>query len=280
MNWQIVNSNLTNGIFLYEGYNPDVPLRAWAVVAPFNKKNKVRVLVSSDEDGLETPKVLASKVNAVVAINGGYFTRVQNLVHHVGLLKSENRLNEPASRSVIRDDIRYNINRGAIGIFDNYNIDIGWCSTRNDSIFEWDTPVRNRPGKPAILDYSKAKYWGVTEALHAGPVLISNGQINVTTEEEVFFNTPVDGVQPRSAIGYKKNGDIVLMVIDGRQVDSRGAYLKELAMLMSQFNCYEALNLDGGGSSALIVAGKLINRPIGLNTQREVMSSIGIISNN
>jgi exopolysaccharide biosynthesis protein len=49
---------------------------------------------------------------------------------------------------------------------------------------------------------------------------------------------------------------------------------------MLQFNCYEALNLDGGGSSALIVAGKLINSPIGLNSQREVMSVIGIVSKN
>ena len=53
----------------------------------------------------------------------------------------------------------------------------------------------------------------------------------------------------------KKNGDIVMMVIDGRQVDSRGAYLKELAMLMIQFDCEEALNLDGGGSSSIIVNG-------------------------
>ena len=116
--------------------------------------------------------------------------------------------------------------------------------------------------------------------MHAGPILITNGQINVTSEQEVFFNTPVDGVQPRSAIGYNKDGDLIIMVVDGRQVDSRGVYLKELAILMSQFNCFEALNLDGGGSSALVVNGKLINRPIGLKSQREVMSSIAVFSNN
>ena len=49
---------------------------------------------------------------------------------------------------------------------------------------------------------------------------------------------------------------------------------------MSQFNCFEALNLDGGGSSALVVNGKLINRPIGLKSQREVMSSIAVFSKN
>ena len=280
MNWKIVDKEIDNQILLYAGYNPDVPLRAWSVIIPNNKKHKISILVSSDEDGLDTPENLAKEKGAVVAINGGYFTRGQSPVHHVGLLKSNDILIEPASKSVIRENIRFNINRGALGIFDNGEVDIGWSSTRNDSIFIWDAPINNRPGNPANLDYEKAEYWDVKEAIHAGPVLISNGEINVTTEEEVFYNTPVDGVQPRSAIGYKKNGDIVIMVVDGRQVDSRGAYLKELAMLMLQFNCYEALNLDGGGSSALIVAGKLINSPIGLNSQREVMSVIGIVSKN
>ena len=68
------------------------------------------------------------------------------------------------------------------------------------------------------------------------------------------------------------------MVVDGRQVDSRGVYLKELAMLMAQFDCEDVLNLDGGGSSSLIINGKLINKPIGLNTQREVMSFVAVIS--
>ena len=280
MKWKIIDDNLPNGIILYEGYNSNVPLRAWTVVIPKNKKNKVKVLRSSDEDRLDTPENLGSKVNAIVTINGGYFTKGNYPINHVGLLKTDNVLQEPASGSVIRDNIRYNINRGVFGVFNNGSVDIGWSSTRNDSIFIWNSPVNNRPGKPGVLDYKKARFWDVVEALHAGPVLINEGKINVTTEQEVFFNTPVDGVQPRSAIGYKYNGDIVFMVVDGRQVDSRGAYLKELAMLMSQFKCYEALNLDGGGSSTLIVDGKLINSPIGLKTQRQVMSSIAIISNN
>ena len=51
-------------------------------------------------------------------------------------------------------------------------------------------------------------------------------------------------------------------------------------MLMAQFDCEEALNLDGGGSSALIINGKLVNKPIGLNTQREVMSCEAVMSEN
>ena len=277
MNWEVNSKNKNVNIVLYEGYNPSVPLRAWTVLIP-SKKNKIEILVSNDDDGVETPSEIAINSKASVVINGGYFARGQNPMRHIGLLKSKNILIEPASNSVIRDDIRYNVNRGAFAILNDNSVDISWASTRNDSIFSWSFPFLNRPGKPASVNYNFSEFWNVKEALHAGPVLIRNGRINVSTEQEVFFNTPVDGVQPRSAIGYKKNGDVVMMVVDGRQVDSRGVYLKELAMLMSQFGCEEAINLDGGGSSSLVVNGKLVNRPVGLNNEREVMSFIAVFS--
>ena len=277
MNWKTEDSNIRNGIILMKGYNSDVPLRSWVVIIP-KSKNKIKILVSDDDDGVETPKDMAKKTGAIVVINGGYFSRGIYPISHVGLLKSENKLIEPASGSVLRDNIRYSINRGALGISNDNNMKISWASTRSDSIFYWNEPFENKPGKPAMVNYGNAYYWPVNEALHAGPVLISRGKIVVTTEQEIFFNTPVDGIQPRSAVGLKKNGDVVLMVVDGRQVDSRGVYLKELAMLMAQFDCEDVLNLDGGGSSSLIINGKLINKPIGLNTQREVMSFVAVIS--
>ena len=277
MNWDIKDKNIGDGIILMEGYNSDVPLRAWAVIIP-KSNNKIKILVSDDDDGLETPQEMAKKTGAVVVINGGYFSRGQYPISHVGLLKSKNKLIEPASGTVIRDNIRYNINRGALGIMYDNTVDISWASTLNDSIFFWDYPINNRPGNPALVNYDNAQYWSVVEAMHAGPILINKGLQMVTTEEEIFFNTPVDGIQPRSAMGLKKNGDVIFMVVDGRQIDSRGVYLKELAMLMAQFDCEQALNLDGGGSSALIINGKLINKPIGLKTQRQVMSCVGVIT--
>ena len=277
MNWDIKDKNIGDGIILMEGYNSDVPLRAWAVIIP-KSNNKIKILVSDDDDGLETPQEMAKKTGAVVVINGGYFSRGQYPISHVGLLKSKNKLIEPASGSVIRDNIRYNINRGALGIMYDNTVDISWASTLNDSIFCWDYPINNRPGNPALVNYDNAQYWSVVEAMHAGPILINKGLQMVTTEEEIFFNTPVDGIQPRSAMGLKKNGDVIFMVVDGRQIDSRGVYLKELAMLMAQFDCDQALNLDGGGSSALIINGKLVNKPIGLKTQRQVMSCVAVIT--
>jgi exopolysaccharide biosynthesis protein len=64
------------------------------------------------------------------------------------------------------------------------------------------------------------------------------------------------------------------MVVDGRQPESRGVRLDELAQLMHDVGAVDALNLDGGGSSALVVHGTLLNRPQGLPLQREVMSAL------
>ena len=68
----------------------------------------------------------------------------------------------------------------------------------------------------------------------------------------------------------------MLLVVDGRQVNSRGVDLMELAIIMRDLDCVEAINLDGGGSSAIVVDGKLINRPSGTSSQREVMSAIAV----
>ena len=111
-------------------------------------------------------------------------------------------------------------------------------------------------------------------------LLEHSNKINITVEEEVFFNTPVAGIQPRSAIGYSKEGYLIMMVVDGRQADSRGVYLEELAIMMMEFNCDEAINLDGGGSSCIVADNRLLNRPVGRNNQREIMSAIGVFYGN
>ena len=103
-----------------------------------------------------------------------------------------------------------------------------------------------------------------------------NGKIRITSNEEVFFGSSILNIHPRTAVGYRKNGELVLVVIDGRQVDSRGVDLMELAIIMKDLGCVEAINLDGGGSSAMVIDGKLINRPSGTSSQREVMSAIAV----
>ena len=68
----------------------------------------------------------------------------------------------------------------------------------------------------------------------------------------------------------------MLLVVDGRQPASRGVDLMELATIMQDLGCVEAVNLDGGGSSSLVVNGVLVNRPAGGEYQREVMSALAV----
>ena len=95
-----------------------------------------------------------------------------------------------------------------------------------------------------------------------------------------MFGSSITEIHPRTAAGYRKNGDFILLVVDGRQINSRGVDLMELAIIMRDLDCVEAINLDGGGSSAMVVDGKLLNRPSGTSNQREVMSAIAVSLNN
>ena len=278
MNWTDFDLDMPNGITIFQGENNIIPLKAWVAMIDLNNDNiQAKILSSNDKDRKETPMQFVENTNSLIVINGGFFNSEKSPVQHVGLLMTDGKLEEPASHSIYRDSEKYYITRGAFGLDKDGMPDIAWCSTKNDSIFEWERPLKNRPGYPnQEIDFKLSKHWNINEGFHAGPVLISNGEIDITVEDEVFFNTPVAGIQPRSAIGYTKNNHLVLMVVDGRQIDSRGVYLEELAIMMNEFNCVEAINLDGGGSATMIADSRLLNRPVGLSSQREIMSAIGI----
>nr|WP_285719375.1 phosphodiester glycosidase family protein [Pelosinus sp. IPA-1] len=62
-------------------------------------------------------------------------------------------------------------------------------------------------------------------------------------------------------MGQTKDGHILLVVVDGRQEHSIGMTLLELALLMQEFGAVDAMNLDGGGSSEMVIKGKIINKP-------------------
>ncbi len=278
MNWTQLDSNFPDGIIVFYGNNQEIPLKAWVAKIDLSNPNiKVRILSSNDDDRRETPLQFLENYKARLVLNGGYFLMDKVPAQHVGLLKTNGYLEEPASHSVFREGLRYYVNRGAFGVDVYGGVDIAWCSTKNDSIFEWTAPLQNRPGHPAdSLVFSTASHWDMIAGVHGGPVLIHDGKINISVEEEAFFNTPIAGVQPRTAIGYTENNQLIMMVVDGRQQESRGVYLEELAILMKQFDCVEGLNLDGGGSSAMVADTRLLNRPSGRTSQREVMSAIGI----
>ena len=278
--WKKSSEVLPRGVVVYTGVDDVLPLKVWVAKIDHNSGFRAKVLVSDDEDRRETVMDFYNGMEALLVVNAGYFIMHKNPASHVGLLMSDNQLIEPASESVIRLGTRYPIARGAFGTKSEYRYDIAWVNSRNDSIFEWEDPINNLNGKPVkTLDFSEAKYWNVVDAVHAGPVLIEGGEIQDFVDEEVFFGTSIPDVHPRTAIGYTKENDLIICVVDGRQPESRGVSLLELSIIMEEFNCVEALNLDGGGSSTLVVNGTLLNRPAGGTSLREVMSAIAIVPN-
>jgi len=285
MNWKSVdsiNAKLPSGIRLYSGKNDSMPLRAWYVVIAEKQPDiYTKVVVSDDStDNRETISSFARDLGASVVVNGGYFTMNQTPARHYGLLVSEGKMIRHATNFVIRDSVHYETARAAIGFLNEDDIDISWVTSKEDTVYSWNTPPAHKPGKPSNLPgYPAANIWKIHDAIGAGPALVMGEKVLITTNEEVFFGTSIPKTHPRTAVGYTKNGELIIMVVDGRQLTSRGVTLEELAVLMLNLNVVEAINLDGGGSSTLVVNNILINRPAGGTTEREVMSAIATFTN-
>jgi len=103
----------------------------------------------------------------------------------------------------------------------------------------------------------------------AAPVLVKNGQtaIDARTEgvidpADLSFNYAWAEIrQPRTIVGIAKNGDLILVTVDGREPGtSEGSTLSEEADLMKSLGAVTAMNLDGGGSTAMAVNGSLVNQ--------------------
>ena len=106
-------------------------------------------------------------------------------------------------------------------------------------------------GKPSVQEVVDKK---IQYGVCFGPVLISNGQIHNPDQL-------VSGVNPRTAIGQRSDGAVLLLVIDGRQVSSLGATYMDLAEIFLSYGAVNACNLDGGSSSVMWYEGGYINSP-------------------
>lgn len=122
-----------------------------------------------------------------------------------------------------------------------------------------------------------ADFNSATYVLGAGPRLVRDGKVFVTATEEKFPSDISVGRAPRSAVGVTVYGDYFLAVVDGRQAHSRGCTLEEwAAILINKFGAFQAINLDGGGSTELVVKDKLVNSPSD-GRERAVGSSLTIV---
>ena len=163
------------------------------------------------------------------------------------------------------------------GAFTDKAVDVEWAGTganptgiimANGKI-EFDD-IKNENKRTQVVALTKAgkllvglhsiaemKQVGVTEALSFGPAMIVNGKKMINNNSDGAM-----GIAPRTAIAQRQDGAIILLVIDGRQVNSIGATLREVQdVLYDEYGAYNATNLDGGSSSTLFYNDEVINNP-------------------
>lgn len=168
----------------------------------------------------------------------------------------------------------------AIGINKKRKADVAWLYTdtalsyayaSQQTIFFFKDSIADHPAS-YMLRKGRFKKWKMQTAVGGGPVLVQHGEIKITNNEEIkFAGKAIDDKHPRSAMGYTADGQLILLVVEGRFPGrAEGATLKQMAQMLKDIGCMEALNLDGGGSSCLLINGKETIQPSDKEGQRAV----------
>lgn len=176
---------------------------------------------------------MAKRENALVAINGGGFvddTTLNSGGEPDGILIKDGK---------ILNSKHYSKSGGVIGLTKDHKLYLGKVSA------------------------NEAIQAGVRDAVEFGPFLIVNGEASKVVGNGGY------GLHPRTVIAQRQDGVILFLVIDGRRVNCLGADMDDLIEILTRYGAYNAANLDGGNSSALIINNKLINHPINWSNQEE-----------
>ncbi len=178
-------------------------------------------------------KEIAERYNAVAAINGGGFEDSGGMGNGgmpSGVVISEGRL----------------MHGGDAG---KYNITVGF--NQDDVLI-----IGEMTGDEAVEK-------GLRDALTFGPALVVNGE---PADVKGFSS----GLNPRTAIGQRADGAVLMLVIDGRQASSLGASYADLITEMLEYGAVNAINLDGGSSSLMYYRGQYLNSGVALTGSRDM----------
>ncbi|WP_269531508.1 phosphodiester glycosidase family protein [Chitinimonas sp. BJYL2] len=230
--------------------------------------------VASLEQGVLPPPELAASVGDTpsVLVNGGYFggkpLRSQSLIVQDGQLRA------PGLTQLIRGGHTLYPRRGAFGerLDGSFSADWVFAAGAPPQLY-YTTTLSN----PAQAPDAASPHWTMRTAIGGGPLLIKDGHVRNHADAEVFdaaSGVIPDAPAPRTAIGSTRDGQLILMVVEGRSEASGGVDTRELAALMQSQGAVQAVNLDGGGSSAMWVQGRLITRPSDAKGVRAVSSVV------
>ncbi len=169
---------------------------------------------------------MAKNNDALIAINGGGF-------------------NDPNFNSTGGQPLGITVSKGQYKTTDKYNGSGGIIGFTED-----DTLVLGK------MSLAEAKKQGIRDAVTFGPFLIVNGKASSVLGNGGW------GTAPRTAIGQRKDGIVLFLVLNGRTATKPGADMDDLIEIMQNYGAYNAANLDGGTSSVLVVNDVIVNDPI------------------
>ena len=273
--------SLPEGVQLYEGTRSSPALKAWYIEVDM-KVATIGLVPYLAENGTETVTEFSKNIGAIAAINGGYFggNSSYSTVVQPGQVLSRN------VGSLNRNNRSYPVIRSAFSIAKNRDMTVDWIyhfGSTPDDIYRFNQPMGYTNGSSDLPLAAPNKNTGETFDMYmgigGGPILVKGDSIHVSYNEEIFWGSGVglSNRDPRTAVGYTADGRAILLVTDGRQVASQGFSLPEMAQVMIDLGCTEAINLDGGGSSQMAVTNQLINRPSGGTYQRPVTSFLAVV---
>ncbi|MEJ8544429.1 phosphodiester glycosidase family protein [Brevibacillus borstelensis] len=214
--------------------------RGYMAKVRLNNPNALKMVLAGDsvKSHGETTSRAAQRTGAVLAINAGGFMSKDGYLTPIG--------------TTVVD--------GKIRTFSN-NTDLSFVGFNKNG--------RLVGGKIASQNEITKK--GILQGASFLPTLLQNGKRMTIPKQWA------NARQPRTLIGHFDNGDLLLIVIDGRRKGwSNGVTLEEAQRKLQEFHVVDAYNLDGGGSSAFYYNGKLLNRPSG-GKQRPVSSNLVIL---
>jgi uncharacterized protein YigE (DUF2233 family) len=296
LTWKKLATSLPDAISVYETNTPlsGHAFHAWYAIADLSGNTvEVRVCLPSEKATIDAQSASFDD-DCYIMTNGGYFYGNNSI--GIDVINHSSYGYIPDVRgSLKKADTEYNImyhnTRGVFGIDDDNKADVNWAGTGSAGHF-YDRPLPSVKGEAKYDAVSSTLpaapiSWNPKYAVTAGPVLLKNGKcpfdFTLTDNGPDYYLSnfeiiPYDIFGPnqspdRTAIGCTKDGKIILFICDGRISASGGATLTELAMIMKGLGCTDALNLDGGGSTGMMIGSLHVNDHTAEN--RAVKTTLG-----
>ena len=191
-------------------------------------------IVPAEDRTLETTTALAAKAGAVAAVNGSFFN-MRAPYGSVNYLRVDGAEQSPNAYDAYENRRRGRSTRqtGAVATFQG-----GLYVLKSDSLQAWERGIE------------------AEDVVTTGPLLLIGGEPEPVVKDR--FNT---NRHPRTAVGRRADGTVLLLVADGRNKQAAGLSMLELLQVMEALGCVDAINLDGGGSTTMVVRGQVVNHP-------------------